>query len=264
MTYKIGFLGVGHLAGYMVRGLLRPTDTFDKRPKIILSPRGAAQAIALSDEFNLEIAKSNEALVEQCDVIILATRPPDLIDAISGLPWREEQIALSVAAGVALDGISRAVSPAQAIRSLPVTAAEIGESPTCLYPDNPIAHDILEKLGSVHVFDNEEAFELASIHGVVFSVFHAGIASVANWFEQAGLNPITAREMSAQALRATGGMVLAHPENSFDHMTNEYASPGTLTLLALEALQGNGGLSGWHEALDKSRARSLEINNNTK
>lgn len=259
MKLIIGILGVGHLAGYLVRGLMR----HETHPEIILSPRGAACAKELSETFDLEIAQSNEALVEQCDVVLLATRPPDMLEAISGLPWRADQIAISVAAGVALPGIERAVAPATAIRSLPVTAAEIGESPTCLFPDNAIARELFEMMGSVHVFNDEETFELASIQGVVFSVFHAGIANVAQWFEQAGLDSVTAREMSARALRATGGMVLAHPENNFDHMIHEYANPGTLTLLALEALQENGGFSGWHDALNKSRERSLEINKTT-
>ncbi|MBT4889970.1 MAG: NAD(P)-binding domain-containing protein [Rhodospirillales bacterium] len=259
MKQKVGILGVGHLASYMVKGMMRHDD----RPEIILSPRGAIVAQHLSETYDLEIAKSNETLVEQCDVVLLATRPPDLLEAISGLPWRADQTAISVAAGVALPGIERAVSPATAIRSLPVTAAEIGESPTCLYPENSTARTLLEMMGPVYALDNEKTFELASIQGVVFSVFHAGIASVADWFEQNGLEPTMARNLAASALRATGGMVLEHPENSFDHMINEYASPGTLTKLALETLQKNGGLSGWHDALDKAQNRSLEINKST-
>ena len=259
MKQKIGILGVGHLASYMIKGLMRHED----RPEIILSPRGSAMAKELSEAYKLGIAESNEVLVEQCDVVLLATRPPDLLDAISGLPWRAGQIAISVAAGVALPGIERAVAPATAIRSLPVTAAEIGESPTCLFPDNATARALFEMMGSVYTLDTEETFELASIQGVIFSVFHAGIASVAGWFEEKGMDPAMARQLAASALRATGGMVLAHPENSFEHMINEYASPGTLTRIALEALQKNGGLSGWHDALDKAQNRSLEINKST-
>lgn len=256
---KIGVIGVGHLAGYLVEGLMR----CDPVPEIILSPRGAETAARLAEKYGLSIASSNAAVVEQSEVVLLATRPLDLLGVITGLPWRADQTAISVAAGVALDGLSRAVAPATAIRTLPVTAAEIGESPTCLYPENAIARSVFEELGTVHVFDDEVTFDLGSMQGVVFSVFHAGIQNVANWFESNGLDAKTARELSAAAFRATGGMVAEHPERSFDDMVGEYATEGSLTKITLENLREHGGLSAWHTALDASYKRCLEINRST-
>jgi pyrroline-5-carboxylate reductase len=259
MNITIGIIGVGHLASYIVAGLMDASNP----PRIILSPRGADTAARLSTKYDLEIADSNEAVVENADVVLLATRPPDLLDAITGLPWRDGQTAVSLAAGVALSGLQHAVSPATAVRTLPVTAAEIRESPTCLFPENTAARTVFEQLGSVHVFDDEETYELASIQGVIFSVFHAGIQSIAEWMEDTGLDKVAARELAARALRATGGMVLAHPENDFDHMVAEYATEGTLTLMALQELKKNGGLSGWPEALGAALEKGRAINRDT-
>ena len=259
MDMTIGIIGVGHLAGYMVDGLMKS----DNPPTIILSPRGADNAARLSTQYGLEIADSNQSVVEKSDAVLLATKPGDLLDTITGLPWRKGQTAISVAAGVALSGLQTAVSPATAVRTLPITAAKICESPTCLFPENQTAREVFEKLGSVHVFDDEEIYELASIQGVIFSVFHAGIQSIAEWMMETGLDKDTARELAARALRATGGMVLAHPENDFDHMVSEYATEGSLTRIALLELQKNGGLTAWPEALSASLDRSREINRET-
>ncbi|NQV43364.1 MAG: NAD(P)-binding domain-containing protein [Rhodospirillales bacterium] len=256
---KIGIIGVGHLAGYLVDGLMQNKTP----PNIILSPRGATNAKRLSDQYDLTIAKTNAMVVEQSDVVLLATRPPDLLEAVANLPWRENQTAISVAAGVALSGLIRAVSPATAIRSLPVTAAKIAESPTCLYPENVVARQIFEQLGSVHVFEDEQSFDLGSMQGVIYSVFHAGIQTVAEWYEANGLDPKTARELSAAALRATCGMVTAHPEQSFNDMMDEYATEGSLTLITLQNLREHGGLSAWPTALDAAYTQCLEINRST-
>ncbi len=260
MNATIGIIGVGHLAGYLVTGLMRS----ETPPTIVLSPRGADSARKLSERYGLPIATSNADVVERSDIVLLATRPGDLIDAISDLPWRDDQIALSVAAGVALSGLQRAVAPAAAVRSLPVTSAEIGESPTCIYPDNSQARALFEQLGSVHSFDDEGMFDLASMQGVIYSAFHAGIASLATWYEDAGLAPEAARELSAQSVRATASMVLAHPEQAVQDMVTQYATPGSLTLTTLEALRKNGGLTAWPEALDAALTRCREINRTTR
>lgn len=260
MTSTLGIIGVGHLAGYLVSGLMKAKAP----PRIILSPRGAAQSAYLAGKYGLEVADSNSAVVENTDTILLATRPPDLVDAITGLPWRADQTAISVAAGVALSALRSAVAPATAVRALPVTAAEIGESPTCMYPDNATARAVFQMLGTVHVFEDEDMYELASIQGVMFSVFHAGIQSMAEWMAATGVEADRSREITARALRATASMVLAHPENDFDHMVGEYATEGSLTRIALQELRRNGGLTGWPEAMDAALKRCRQINRETR
>lgn len=259
MNMTIGIIGVGHLASYIVEGLMSTKNP----PRIILSPRGASNAARLSTRYGLPIADNNDDVVTRSDAIILATRPNDLLETCTGLPWEVGQTAISVAAGVTLSSLEQVVSPATAVRTLPVTAAKICESPTCLFPENAVARRIFEDVGSVHVFDDEETYDLASIQGVIFSVFHAGIQSIAGWMEETGLDKDTARELAARALRATGGMVLAHPENDFDHMVAEYATEGTLTLAALEELRKNGGLSGWPDALTAALERNRQVAKDT-
>lgn len=256
---KIGVIGVGHLAGYLIDGLMRA----DPATSIILSPRGPRNSQRLSERYGLPVAESNAEVVEKSDVVVLATRPLDMLDALMDLPWREGQTAISVAAGVALTGLSRAVSPATAVRSLPVTAAKIGESPTCLYPENDIARELFTRLGKVHVFPDEKLFDLGSMYGVVFSVFHATIQSVASWFEDNGLDAETARALSAASFRATSGMVEHHPDRAFGDMVNEYIPEGSLSRITLENLREQGGMEAWHTALDAAYKRCLEINQST-
>ncbi len=256
MNKRLGIIGVGHLAGYLVDGLMR----HESAPEMVLSPRGSDHARRLSEKYGLRIANSNEDVVKSSEIVLLATRPPQLIAAASGLPWREGQTAISIAAGIALFALADAVSPASVVRALPITAAKIGESPTCLFPENLEARQLFEKLGTVHVFDDEETYELASIQGVIFSAFHAGIRSLANWLAASGLEPGTAREITARALRATCGMVLEHPNVDFDHMVDEYAIEGSLTRTALQELEKNGGLQAWPDAMEAALIRCRKIN----
>lgn len=259
MNETVGIIGVGHLARYLVAGFAQA----DKPPEIVLSPRNAATSRMLADRFGATVAASNAEVVERADVVLLATRPPDLIEAATGLPWRAGQTAVSLASGVSLSGLSRTVSPATAVRALPITAAEIGESATCLYPDNDAARALFERVGSIHGFDDETTYDAASIYGVVYSTFHAVVQSVAAWLERSGVPENDARTLAARAIRAAGGMVAAHPELSLEQMVDEFATPGSLTLTAVEAMRDNGALAGVNGALDQALARTRGIGRDT-
>lgn len=251
----IGVIGVGHLARYLVAGFAKA----DSPPKFVLSPRNALTSRMLADCFGATVAESNADVVERADVVLLATRPPDLIEAATGLPWRGGQTAISLASGVALSGLSRTVAPATAVRALPVTAAEIGESPTCLHPDNAAARALFQRVGSVHAFDDEMTYDAASIHGVVYSTFHAVVQSMAEWLNHNGVPVEEARAIAAQAIRAATSMVMAHPELPLERMVDEFAIPNSLTLTALETMRDNGTFASIHEAFDRALARTRGI-----
>lgn len=217
----------------------------------------------LADRFGATVAASNADVVERADVVLLVTRPPDLIEAASGLPWREDQTAVSLAAGVALSGLGHAVAPATAVRALPVTAAEIGESPTCLHPDNAAARALFELVGSVHAFEDEKTYDAASIQGVIYSAFHAVVQSVGEWLDHSGVPADEAQALAAQAIGAAAGMIAAHPEQPLKQMVDEFATPGSLTLTALQAMRDNGALAGINEAFERALERTREIGDDT-
>jgi pyrroline-5-carboxylate reductase len=255
MTHVVGILGVGHLARSLVAGFARAGAPRE----IVLSPRNATTSRELARRFGANVADHNAAVVERSEVVLLSTRPADLIAAATGLPWRAGQTAISLAAGIGISALQRAVAPAVAVRALPITAAEIGESPTCLHPENAAARSLFGEVGSVHSFDDESTFDAASVYGVVYSTFHAVLLGVAAWLEGAGVPADGARALAGGSIRAAAGMVLARPERSIEEMVREFAGPGTLTLAAVETLRSNGALRGLDQAFERALESTREI-----
>jgi pyrroline-5-carboxylate reductase len=255
MTGRIGIIGVGHLARSLVAGFVRAGTP----PAIVLSPRNAATSRLVAERFGATVAGSNAAVVEQSELVLLAARPADVIASAGGLPWRVDQTAVSLAAGIRLSALARAVAPAVAVRALATTAAEIGESPTCLYPDNAAARALFDRVGSVHAFPDESTYDAACVSGVVYSAFHVVLQHVAEWLEREAVPADEARLLAGSAVRAAAGMTMAHPERSLEQMVREFASPGTLTLAAVEALRTNGALRGLDDALDRALGLTRDI-----
>ena len=101
----IGFIGVGDLALYTIRGLRRG----GYRDSILLSPRNRDKAGLLAADFNCAVQSDNQAVVDHSDCVVLATRPADCLQTLSELEFRSEQLLISVVAGIEIEALRRCV-----------------------------------------------------------------------------------------------------------------------------------------------------------
>lgn len=250
---RIGIIGVGHLAQELVAGWMRHPE---ERPEILLSPRNASKAASLSREYDLTIADSNAAVVELSDIVILASRPDQAAQAITGLPWRAGQHLVSVCAGVTLEDL-KAAEPAACHRAMPLTASRIGESPTLLFPDSPVLRQALKSLGPVVALPDEPSFDLATVNAAVYGWVFALIAEVTDYTISEGLDPAVARHITTHSFRAATGMILKHPGQPISDMIDDLATPGGITEQGLSQLASEDALKAWSRASEQVVKRLL-------
>ena len=251
MTHRVGILGVGHLAEYLVPGLLRGMEA----SRLVLSPRNSRKSAALAERYGVAVALGNGALVEACDLVLLATRRNQAVDAVSGLPWREDQVLVSVCAGVGLAELAPIAGKAGLARAMPIAAAALGESPTCLFPDLAMARAVLTPLGPLLAMPDEATFETACVSAAFYGWVHALIGETTDWAEAAGVPAPLARELIAQTARGAAAMVCAHPDRPIEAMTRELCTPGGITQAGLDLLRGREAFAAWREACDAALAR---------
>ncbi len=251
---RLGILGVGHLAGYLISGLAKAGAT----DKLLLSPRNLARSSQLATAFGVQVANDNRAVVTACDLVILATRPKDAEVAVGGLPWRRGQLVISVAAGVSLARLGPLVEPAAVVRALPLSAAAIGASPTAMFPEEARARALFAKLGSVHVLEDEQQFQAASVFGAYYAWLFAIAGVAAAWARQAGLNPQLALSLTTGCLGGAAAMMASTPDNDPRETLQALATPGGITEAGLEVLERRTGIAAWQEACDAALARLRE------
>ena len=254
MIERVGIIGVGHLASYLVEGVRRASRDIE----IVLSPRNTERAASLAARFGAVVATDNQAVAGASDLILLTTRPGDAVAACEGVAFRPGQTVVSVAAGLPLGTLKPAAAPATVIRAMPISCAAINHSPTLLYPDHPQARGLFTLLGQVHVLPDESRFTPASViaafYGWVYALLHETVA----WTTSAGVPPQTARNLVLETVRGAADMALARPDQDLDAMLDSLATPGGITEHGLTLLRRRGGLTAWREALDAvlSRLRS--------
>lgn len=236
----IGIIGVGHLAITMLTGFLR--SGIDPK-HLLLSPRGKAHAFA--KQTGIPLAADNHDLVERSDIVILAVRPADATSAVEALPWRAGQAVISVCAGVPLEKLP--VSPAFAIRAMPLTAAEINASPTACFPHHRESEALLERLGPVIVLESESDFEIATVNAAVYGWVQDMIRISAQWSARQGSDAQTMRRLAALTFVAAGRLI-AEKDQPMETLLAELVTPGGITELGLDLLAARGQPEIWQEA----------------
>lgn len=251
MIERVGIIGVGHLASYLVEGMKRASPSLE----IFLSGYLSDIAEELASEFGATTVAENQAVADETDLILVTTRPGDIIDACEAVSFRSNQIVVSTAVGISAEMLAPAVAPAGIVRAMPITCSAINLSPTLLYPDHPNARTLFELVGSVHVLTDEAQFTPASVIAAYYGWVYALLDETVAWTIRAGVPSQTARALVLETTRGAAAMGLAYPERELSVLLDSLATPGGVTRDGLKTLEERGSLEAWTEALDTVLAR---------
>ncbi|PHP65926.1 hypothetical protein CSC94_16540 [Zhengella mangrovi] len=241
---KLGVIGVGHIAGSVLEGLLRAGIA----PQgILLSPRGHGPQLAERHGFTL--AAGNAALVEACDLVLLAVRPAQAAEALRGLPWQRRHVVASACAGVTIAELEAVAAPARVARIMPITASELGASPTVVFPVFPELAPLLEAIGTPVPLSGEDQFEVATVSAAVYGWVQDLIRTGTDWSARHGLDPRIARLLMAKTFVAAG-RIQGEQEAPMDDILASLCTPGGITEAGLNHLAGKGVGEAWEGACD--------------
>ncbi|MFX0125561.1 MAG: NAD(P)-binding domain-containing protein [Candidatus Hodarchaeota archaeon] len=259
MIESVGIIGVGHLASYIVEGLMKAAP----ETKIILSPRNVEKSKTLATRFRAKVAENNQEVVDKTSIIMITTRPEDTIAVSENLSFHTDQTVISVAVGLPLENLSALISPATVVRAIPISCAAINQSPTLLFPDNPQARALLALLGQVHVLPDESCFTSASVIGAFYGWIYALLDETISWTTQTGIPQHIATSLILETVRGAVNMALSELNIDLSDMLDTLATPGGITTLGLKVLHQQNGLAAWTNALNAVHKR-LSVPEKTK
>ena len=241
----IGILGVGHLAGLMLRGLA------GSGYRLVLSPRNAEIAAQLAGEHGCEIADSNQALVDAAEGVFVSLPAATGVAELARLAFRPGQPVLSAMAGKGLPKLQAVIGPARAaVAMMPGYANAFRVGPSILHPGDGFWQPFLAATGPVIAFDDESQFTAAATFGAFSGASFGWMAHVIGWLEGRGLPPDTARTLIAATLRGNSE-VLLREDRPLGEIAGAVATPGGISEMLLATLADRGALAAWDEGLDR-------------
>ena len=248
----VGFIGVGELALYTIRGMRRG----GYHDSILLSPRNRDKAGMLAADFNCVVQSDNQGVVDHSDCIVIATRPADCLQTLANLEFRSDQLLVSVVAGIEIEALRSSVpDELDIVRAMPVSSAEAGASPTLIYPDNAFVRDFFNYCGNTIPVDNEDYFNQGSVLACVYCWFFSLFESLIQATQGPQLPTPLSAELVMGMARGAAELALSKTDSSPGEIAATIATDGTYSKLGLDLLQQQSAFVPWQEACELLQQR---------
>lgn len=219
-----GIIGVGEIGKAIVEGLCGVADT---PPRIHLSPRGIRTSAGLAERYeNVRVTAGNQEVIDRSEVVIVAVRPQDRFQALSGLEVSSDKVVVHVMAGVAIEEVRRALdTEAPVVRAIPLPAVRERRSMTVAYPSHPDADSLFESLGGTIPARSEDEVNVYSALTATFTTHYRYLSTITSWANGYGIAPEDA-DRYVRALFQGVGRALGDETRSLHQLASDHETPG--------------------------------------
>lgn len=263
----VGFLGAGNMAEALIRGLLETRTCTPAR--IFASDVNAERLAGMAGTYGIQTCSDNQALARACDVLVLAVKPQQAAEALSGLRSALEparHVLVSIAAGVTTSYLEKASGlPLKVVRVMPNTPAKLraGAAAFCLGryagpAEERLASELFSAVGLA--VPTQE-----SLMNAVTALSGSGPAYVFRLCEvmtaagvELGLPPQTAEQLTVQTILGSARM-LAESGQKATELRQAVTSKAGTTEAALKSLDAAGIEAMFKTALRAAGDRAREL-----
>lgn len=226
MTSTIGVLGVGELGRALVEGL---SAAGSPAPPIVLSPRGASHAAHLAERFpHVRVCPDNQGVADQADLLFLAVGPGHWPEVMQQLRLRPGCVVISVMAGVRLaDLVAALPADVTVVRALPMPSVRERACLTVVFPPDPVAEELFDRLGGSVVVEDEAALNVFTAITATVSTHLDYLTAIAGWAVGRGMAPDQA-EAFVRNLFAGAGREVATSPAALGELAGVVETPGGL------------------------------------
>lgn len=242
---RIAIIGGGNLGGAIAEGLIKSGFV---APANITITRRNVEALAPLKQLGANVTSDNREAIRESDVIIVAVKPYNVVEILTGLKENfdpSRHIVISVVTGVFLKDLRAIIGSGPLFRAMPNTAIAIRESVTCLCHEGATQQQIdyvtslFSQLG-VSINLDEKLMDAATVLGA------CGIAYALRFIRastqggiEIGFDAKTANLIAAQTVKGAAELLLKlnrHPEEEIDKVT----TPKGCTIVGLNEMEHQG------------------------
>jgi pyrroline-5-carboxylate reductase len=268
-TQKIGFIGGGNMATSLISGL---TAAGHEPSNIWVSDINAEQLKSLAERLKVNVTASNEMVVNESDVVVLAVKPQimrDVAKQIAPAIRQRKPLVVSIAAGISERSLSAWLGEDIAIvRCMPNTPALVLTGATALHANDKVgteqrsmAENILRSVGiALWVKDEKELDAVTAVSGSGPAYYFLLMEAMEKAAVELGLTEGTARLLVLQTALGAAKIALESSESP-EQLRKRVTSPGGTTQRAIETFQQGGFGELVSKALHGARDRSVEMSN---
>jgi len=266
-TKNIGFIGGGNMASSLMSGLIASGHS---PQQLWVSDVNKDTLKALAENLKVNTSASNDALINEVDVVVLAVKPQVLksvAESAAALVQQKKPLVVSIAAGITQSSLSAWLGADTAIvRCMPNTPALVLTGATALHANQNVtaeqrdlAESILRSVGICLWVDNESDLDaVTAVSGSGPAYYFLLMEAMEKAALEMGLDEHSARLLVQQTALGAAKIALESSESP-EQLRNRVTSPGGTTQRAIETFQQGGFSELVSKALHAARDRSIEM-----
>ena len=264
---KIGFIGGGNMASSLISGLIASGHS----PRHLwVSDINPDTLKALAENLNVNTSTSNDAVINEVDVVVLAVKPQTLSSvakSAAALIQQKKPLVVSIAAGISQQSLSQWLGADTAIvRCMPNTPALVLTGATALHANTKVtdeqrnlAENIMRSVGiALWVDDESELDAVTAVSGSGPAYYFLLMEAMEKAALELGLSEVTARLLVQQTALGAAKIALESSESP-EQLRKRVTSPGGTTQRAIETFEQGGFTELVSKALHAARDRSIEM-----
>lgn len=261
---SVAVLGVGAMGEALVSGLLRAGW---EPSEVSLCVRRIERGDVLAKQTGCSVSLTARDAVANRDVVVIAVKPRDvsqLVEPISSV-LTEDQLVLSLAAGVTTASYEAMLPGSRVVRAMPNTPAIIGEGVTGLAAgsrastqDLDVARTILGAVGNVRIMDESLLDAVTAVSGTGPAYVFLLAEALTEAAIREGLPRDIAESFVNQTVRGAGYLLTA-TDRTPSELRAQVTSPGGTTAAAVHVLEERGFRALIEDAVRAAARRAGEL-----
>lgn len=263
---KVGFIGCGHMASAIIKGVL--SSNFLDNKDITASEINEEFAKKKSLELGIKVYTDNKAIVKNSDVIFLATKPDCIKDVLKEIKpeLTEEKVIVSIAAGVSTKTIEDEIGIGlPVIRVMPNAPVMVLEGMSGIVKGKEVSdeqlkfvQDFLSNIGKCLVIEEEKIDILTAISGSGPAFFYKTINEIARAGEKLGLEYDKALLLSIQTAIGSAKIML-ESELTPEDLISGIATKGGCTQVGVDFMESANSKDLFFETIKRTAQKAHEL-----
>ena len=244
---KLGFIGTGKITSAVVTGICTSKISFQK---ILISSRNKNTAQKLKKRFKkVDIANSNQDIVDKCNWIFLAVTPKVGEKIIPKLQFKNNQKIISFISTINLIQLKKFINKKiKIVRAIPLPPISIGKGPVPIYPPDKQVKFFFDKIGTTIEIKSEKLSNNFWSTSGMMAPFYEMLKVQADWLVKRGIAREQAQKYITSLFVALSEDSANNSKKHLKHLVAESQTPGGLNEQGVKELRK----SGFYKSLEKS------------
>ena len=244
---KLGFIGTGKITSAVVTGICTSKISFQK---ILISSRNKNTAQKLKKRFKkVDIANSNQDIVDKCNWIFLAVTPKVGEKIIPKLQFKNNQKIISFISTINLIQLKKFINKKiKIVRAIPLPPISIGKGPVPIYPPDKQVKFFFDKIGTTIEIKSEKSSNNFWSTSGMMAPFYEMLKVQADWLVKRGIAREQAQKYITSLFVALSEDSANNSKKNLKHLVAESQTPGGLNEQGVKERRK----SGYYKFLEKS------------